>query len=239
MQLPWHMLNELGCSIFFLLAVTAATIFFSKNNRLTLALLFAGALLIFTNAVRGLELLALVCGYILIEAAGNFDFKNRWLASSRIKVYNHCLVVILIAALGIRVSGLMTEKVLVHGQYVRKVSLLYNSESNPMAGVEFLRKNNIEGKIFNSDTFGGYLIWTGYPTLRPFIDGRLLDNERLFRYIQVMSQPQRFWPQLEKDFGFQVAILKLSDKRVSEYLRTRPDWKLRFEDEGSQVFIKR
>jgi len=40
----------------------------------------------------------------------------------------------------------------------------------PAAAIDFVKRNNITGNVFNNQQFGGYLIWSGIPV---FIDGRL------------------------------------------------------------------
>jgi hypothetical protein len=40
----------------------------------------------------------------------------------------------------------------------------------PKAAVDFVRSAGITGNVFNDDSFGGYLIFSGIPT---FIDGRI------------------------------------------------------------------
>ncbi|MCX7990798.1 MAG: hypothetical protein N2999_01995 [Proteobacteria bacterium] len=53
----------------------------------------------------------------------------------------------------------------------------------PSSAVDYLRKNDLKGNIFNTYAFGGYLIYNLYPNLRPIIDGRLcypLDFVKLY-----------------------------------------------------------
>jgi hypothetical protein len=40
----------------------------------------------------------------------------------------------------------------------------------PEGAIDFVRRANITGNVFNNQQFGGYLIWSGIPV---FIDGRL------------------------------------------------------------------
>ncbi|MBI1910597.1 MAG: hypothetical protein HYS21_01195 [Deltaproteobacteria bacterium] len=42
----------------------------------------------------------------------------------------------------------------------------------PEGAVQFINENRIEGNMYNSYEFGGYLIWRTYPQRRVFIDGR-------------------------------------------------------------------
>ena len=42
----------------------------------------------------------------------------------------------------------------------------------PVGAVDFIERTGIDGNIFNSYEFGGYLIWRGYPERRVYVDGR-------------------------------------------------------------------
>jgi hypothetical protein len=50
----------------------------------------------------------------------------------------------------------------------------------PAGAVDFLLAHHIEGPIFNSYEYGGYLIWRLWPQRKVFIDGRAL-SENVFR----------------------------------------------------------
>ena len=50
----------------------------------------------------------------------------------------------------------------------------------PQGAAGFLRRNQITAPIFNSDEYGGYLIWALWPQQRTFIDGRAL-NETVYK----------------------------------------------------------
>jgi hypothetical protein len=42
----------------------------------------------------------------------------------------------------------------------------------PTAALQFMRRNHIQGRIFNTDIWGGYMEWNT-PELKPFLDGRV------------------------------------------------------------------
>jgi len=64
-----------------------------------------------------------------------------------------------------------------------------NSEADtfPKAAVDFIQINNMEGNIFNSYGWGGYLIWRLYPDHFIFIDGRadVYGDQFLINYINI------------------------------------------------------
>jgi len=58
----------------------------------------------------------------------------------------------------------------------------------PRQAAEFLQKNQIEARMFNSYEYGGYLIWSLWPQMQTFIDGRAL-NESVYRDYQGIVYP--------------------------------------------------
>jgi hypothetical protein len=53
----------------------------------------------------------------------------------------------------------------------------------PEQASEFLKKHQIKARMFNSYEYGGYLIWSLWPQMQAFIDGRAL-NESVYRDYQ-------------------------------------------------------
>lgn len=53
----------------------------------------------------------------------------------------------------------------------------------PRQAAEFLQNNQIKTRMFNSYEYGGYLIWSLWPQMQTFIDGRAL-NESVYRDYQ-------------------------------------------------------
>ena len=63
----------------------------------------------------------------------------------------------------------------------------FDREKMPLAAVDFLKKIDLRGNMFNNFYFGGYLIYSAYPNYKVFIDGRTLmyGNERFKEYCAV------------------------------------------------------
>ncbi|HTM08373.1 MAG TPA: hypothetical protein VL754_08285, partial [Verrucomicrobiae bacterium] len=53
-----------------------------------------------------------------------------------------------------------------------KVHFGFDPTIKPVAAVEFLKKEHIEGKVFNDDEFGDYMIYAASPQYKVFFDGR-------------------------------------------------------------------
>ncbi len=58
----------------------------------------------------------------------------------------------------------------------------------PRQAAEFLQKNQVKARMFNSYEYGGYLMWALWPPMQTFIDGRAL-NESVYRDYQAVLYP--------------------------------------------------
>ena len=61
------------------------------------------------------------------------------------------------------------------------------NETLPVAAVEFIKKNNITGRMFNSYNYGGFLIYELYPDQKVFIDGRadMYGDDFIWEYMNI------------------------------------------------------
>ncbi len=66
-------------------------------------------------------------------------------------------------------------------RFDQKVLAIY-----PEAGIDFLLESGMQGRMFNSYEYGGYLVWRLAPGMKVFIDGRGL-NEQIFSDYQKIS----------------------------------------------------
>lgn len=69
---------------------------------------------------------------------------------------------------------------------LRSVSSVHIVDT-PKGAVDFIEKNNLQGRMFNTDAIGGYAIWRLYPGKQVFADTRLLDIATLTEFDNIMS----------------------------------------------------
>ncbi|QWV92496.1 hypothetical protein KP004_14985 [Geomonas oryzisoli] len=109
----------------------------------------------------------------------------------------------------------------------------------PVDACEFVLRTGVKGKVFNSDEFGDYLIYRGYPACRVFIDGRLdmYGAQRLKEYNEVIDfRPG--WDRVLQRYGISWIIFE-ADSRFARFLRQRPEWQLIYADDVADVFQKK
>lgn len=112
----------------------------------------------------------------------------------------------------------------------------------PEEAIIFLEKNNINGRLFNSYSFGGYIIWRS-PEKKVFIDGRSrhLYSPEFYNAYSGSLKNADVWKSAEQQWGFDYAILEydLKSRRFPMHLNTNTKWALVYWDNHSAVYLKR
>ena len=106
----------------------------------------------------------------------------------------------------------------------------------PYNSVVFVKKQKLQGRMFNAYAWGGYLIWQ-LPEYKTFIDGRMpswRENDKsVFEdYIDITSDPKKY----EKLFNsYNISwVLDKPDSRLVKFLKTKK-WKVLYEDKVSII----
>lgn len=112
----------------------------------------------------------------------------------------------------------------------------------PVGIVNFMQREDLRGKAFNSYEWGGYLLWQLNPQIDLFIDGRLLDGQRFPPYTHILwATPLGI--ELFKQEKFDLVIIphhsRFNSKRYTliDYLVGQPGWRLAYRDHQGVVFI--
>jgi hypothetical protein len=107
---------------------------------------------------------------------------------------------------------------------------------------EFLRKNPIQGKMFNFFDIGGFIDWQLYPQALTFIDGRTY-NQEVFMEHQVVTGSLPGWEKVLEKHGINYIVLKSMDSSgmilpIVPVLANAPDWVLVFSDGLFVIFVR-
>jgi len=112
----------------------------------------------------------------------------------------------------------------------------------PISAVEFIKNNNITGRAFNFFRWGGYLIWHLQPNVKLYIDGRMLDANRLPPYTHILwATPQGI--QLFEQQRFDLVILPWKTTysgetyKLHQYLNNQPSWRLIYRDQAQGDYV--
>jgi hypothetical protein len=107
---------------------------------------------------------------------------------------------------------------------------------------EFLRKNPIQGKMFNFFDIGGFLDWQLYPQALTFIDGRTY-NQEIFMEHQAVTSAMPGWEEILRRHGVTYIIIKTMDSSgmilpIVPVLANDPGWALVFSDGLFVIFVR-
>ena len=114
----------------------------------------------------------------------------------------------------------------------------FDQKMKPVAAVEFLKKEIIQGNMFNNDEFGDYIIYSAYPMYKVFIDGRLdmYGTGNLKEYKRV-STFEPGWEKVLDKYSISWIIYN-ANSPLSRFLYRHGDWKLIYADEVTNIFVK-
>ena len=235
MQSPLLVLRTMsGIPFIVLFLLTVGSLIFHKRDRLVLGLLFVFSLFIFSQGIQGVAFYVIVGVYIVLECLAQNAGLKSWQSSPTSRRFEFSLTLVMMITLSVRIIFMIQQDgAFKNGEYVRP---------NPLVALEFLKKEKMEGPVYNDEKFGGYIIWSSYPELKPFWDGRQVQPERFIKYyIDTMEDPAANWPRVENEYRFKIVLLDKTAKifsRLIEYLENHSSWELIFEDDSCVVFKK-
>ena len=119
-----------------------------------------------------------------------------------------------------------------------RANFKFDATAVPVAAVEFMKKEQIPGNMFNNDEFGDYIIYSAYPQYKVFFDGRadIYGQEKLQDYLNVFNMNPG-WEKAFKKYDINWVIWNVSTP-LSQYLTINKDWKLIYSDNVATIHVK-
>lgn len=119
-----------------------------------------------------------------------------------------------------------------------KIGYGYYEEATPARAMDFLKKENIRGNMFNNDEFGDYIIYAAWPKYKVFFDGRfdMYGEGRMKEYLKV-TRVQPGWKDVLEKYKIDWIIYN-ANSPLSLFLMERDDWKLIYADKVANIFVK-
>jgi tetratricopeptide (TPR) repeat protein len=112
----------------------------------------------------------------------------------------------------------------------------------PEGAAAFLERHHLDGRMFNSYKFGGYLIWRRWPANQVFIDGRydaiLFDEALLEEYFQAHHDPAAL-DRIAATYGVDILLLDADPERRIAYLAGPSAWARVYWDPVAEVYVRR
>ena len=110
----------------------------------------------------------------------------------------------------------------------------------PIAAVQYLNTHSVPGPIYNSNEFGGYLLWAQGPEHKVFIDGRSEIYEPagiLSDQVALLNLEPGSLAVLQK-YKIQSCLL-WRDEALATVLAALPEWQRVYADDTSVLFVRR
>jgi hypothetical protein len=235
--------NILSVSFFWLdiiLAINLFQILRLKEKKFLFILFYIFSVFSYLYAQRNADFLIIIQFYIFVETAEISSFYKKWDNLKFKKILNTALCICYLCHLALEINNKSHAYV-----YQNHTAILYNrldiAPNNPQQAFDFLKKNKISGPIFNYDMLGGYFLWAGYPSLRPFADGRQINIEQYINYNNLLfANPIQHWDKVQSKFNFSAIILandQLEIYNLIKYFRKKKSWKLVYLKDGYIIFI--
>ncbi len=129
---------------------------------------------------------------------------------------------------------------IISGGVKRFVEFGIDERNLPKKAVDFLKKNEICGNIFNTYNIGEYLIWRGF---KVFIDGRsdVCGKDIIENYLKVLYAKENFEKILEK-YKIKCVLVDYvfgaTNYPIHDYLWNSEKWNLCYFDDKFVIYIK-
>ncbi|MBI5894393.1 MAG: tetratricopeptide repeat protein, partial [Deltaproteobacteria bacterium] len=186
-----------------------------------------------TRAIRFITLIGIVGAPIVVRNISNLKFQISNFKLLLLKIFVSISIVILTIATLANIGPFKN--------YENTFGISINASSLPEGALEYLDKNNIQGRIFNTFHFGGYITFKEHPKRRTFIDGR--GGAAMPDYLNAFNS-QKNWSEVEKKYDVNIAILEYPhvpsvivdmDKDFGFPVK---GWTLVYWDAASMVYLK-
>ncbi len=141
-------------------------------------------------------------------------------------------------ALNILLIGLVAVGVLLYVRHIVAEDVVNDAMSSrlPVSAVEYLNDMALEGNMFNSYNWGGYLMFYA-PQIPVFIDGRTdLYAGFLNDYYRIATAASGWKTELD-NWQISFALIE-TDSGLSEALASAPGWSTAYQDALTSIFVR-
>ena len=118
------------------------------------------------------------------------------------------------------------------------LSYRFDEKKFPVKAVEFLKRQKIQGNLFNDDEFGDYMIFAAWPAYQVFTDGRSdMYGEKLGREYLRVANVQPGWKEILRKYDIRLIIFD-TGSALTAALYEEKDWRSIYSDPVATIFIK-
>jgi tetratricopeptide (TPR) repeat protein len=112
----------------------------------------------------------------------------------------------------------------------------------PEGAAAFLERQHVDGRVFNTYEFGGYLIWRRWPANQVFIDGRydrILFDETLMEAYDEAHRSPTVLDRVAAAYDVEVLVLDANPARRMPHIGRHPGWARVYWDPVAEVYVRR
>jgi hypothetical protein len=220
--------------LFFLIAVLAVSRKRINFIELILLLLFTYMAL---YSARYIPIFAIITGPILVKQAGLILKESEGRIARFLKRMSERIALVDASARGIFWPAVAVA-VVVFFFFTGKITYHFDQKMKPVQAVDFLKKEHLEGNMFDNDEFGDYIIYAAWPEYKVFFDGRsdMYGVERMKEYFRVI-RIEEGWEDVLKKYKINWIIYDAKSV-LSRFLLGRDDWKLIYADKVADIFMR-
>ena len=115
-----------------------------------------------------------------------------------------------------------------------------NPRTEPVEIANYLKKERLQGNMYNDINWGSYLIWKLWPEYKVFADNRLhLVPEEIWKDTKDLHYGLGNWGKILDKYKISFVVLSKEDnKRTIEFIGDSPEWKKAYEDETGVIFVR-
>nr|MDQ2828795.1 hypothetical protein [Chloroflexota bacterium] len=145
-----------------------------------------------------------------------------------------------VAALNLALAAVLVVAVLVSSapNLTAKHNMAIQAGRFPAGTVSYLRTHQLTGPLFNSYDWGGYLIWTLYPRVRVYVDGRpdMYGDHFIDDFVHTW-QARPGWQATLRRQGVRLVLVEPSSG-LGRALAGAPGWRVVSRDKVSVLYAR-
>lgn len=211
------------------------------KNRFLHVILLGFGFFMFLYSYRALTFFTLICGFIIVNSSEELRLKQRWQELRWSRGTDTLLKICLVLLLSYHLIKFYHLRAVYHDRVFHWLSIRENHESAKKT-VDLLEKHHISGRIFNDGLYSGYILWHGYPALRPYLDNRQLDFKAYENLNIISRDPAKYFPMMDQYLQFKIVFLNAGKQHhlsLIRYFVKDPQWVLISVDGSCVLFVRK
>jgi len=119
-----------------------------------------------------------------------------------------------------------------------RIPVRFAEKTAPVAAIDFLRANTVQGNMFNNDEIGDYVIYWLYPRYKVFMDGRSdMYGEPILKEYFKVAHIEPGWKDVLDKYDIN-CIFYYNDSVLVRHLLTDAGWRRIYVDKVASIFLR-